>query len=70
MKLQLDVSDEMADLLESLKDDTHATSRAEVVREAVSVYAVLVRERLAGRNIHIVSHVLVHQLILPQDERE
>lgn len=54
-RLQLEVSGEMLELLNTLEDSTEVTSRAEVVRHAISVYATLVEEVQVGARIEIVN---------------
>jgi len=54
-RLQLDLSDEMRDLVYELAEDTGAATRAEVVRNAISVFAALVRETKKGGEIEIVN---------------
>ena len=53
-RIQLDLSDPMVELLDGLVRDTEAATRAEVLRRAVSVFALLISEKKAGRSLEIV----------------
>ncbi len=70
-RLQLDLTDEMRELVSELADDTGASTRAEVVRNAISVYAALVGEFNKGGEIEIIHRksrskaVSRYRLLLP-----
>jgi len=52
-RVQLDMSPKMFDLINELMERMGAASRAEVVRRAVSVYAVLLDAHEAGKRVEV-----------------
>jgi len=52
-RVHLDLSQKMFDLINELAGRMGAASRAEVVRRAVSVYAVLLDEHEAGKRVEV-----------------
>lgn len=54
-RIQLDLTDAMRDLLDRLVEETGAASRAEVLRRAVSVYALFIDEKKAGCRLELVA---------------
>jgi len=52
-RIQLDVTQPMTELLERLTEETGATTRSEVIRRAISIYAVLVDEQKNGCKIEL-----------------
>jgi hypothetical protein len=52
-RVQLDLSQKVFDLINDLADRMGAASRAEVVRRALSVYAVLLDEHEAGKRVEV-----------------
>ncbi len=53
-RIQFDVVTSMRDLLDDLSQKTGAFTRAEVVRRAISCYAILHEERAKGCHIELV----------------
>jgi len=52
-RVQLDLSAKMCSLIDRLVERMDASSRAEVVRRAVSVYAVLLDEHDDGKRVEV-----------------
>lgn len=52
--VQFELGPEMAGLVDSLKARTHASTRAEVLRRALSVFDLLQKEQEAGARIEVV----------------
>jgi hypothetical protein len=55
-RLQFDFNEAMLDLLNRIRNETNATTRAEVVRRAVSLYALLWDEFQDGKQLLIVDN--------------
>ncbi len=53
-RIQLDLTDTMRDLIDELVEETGAATRAEILRRAVSIYAMLLEETKGGRRLQIV----------------
>lgn len=54
-RIQLDMTDTMVTILDSMVRLSGASSRAEVIRRALSLYDALLREEKAGKRIEIVN---------------
>ncbi len=54
-RIQLDMTEKMRDLLDALVGESQAATRAEVIRRAISIYALLIREKKAGNRLELVS---------------
>ena len=67
-RVQLDLTDKMCRLIDSLAVDTGAASRAEVIRRAISLYGILCEEKKAGKRIELIdpkNKRVRERLILP-----
>ncbi|MCD0460052.1 hypothetical protein [Roseiconus lacunae] len=51
VRLNLALSKEVRDRIESIRDETHAESIAEVIRRAVAVYDLLIEEQQSGGEV-------------------
>ena len=63
-RVQFNVSPLMLDLIDDAVDQTAAPSRAEVIRRALSIYSLLLREHRAGKSIRIVGGGEVEKIIV------
>lgn len=53
-RVQLDLSPKMCELIDRLAERMDASSRAEVVRRAVSVFAILLEEHDRGQRVEVI----------------
>ena len=53
-RVQLDLSEKMCELIDQLANDTGASSRAEVIRRAISLYGILCDEKNSGKRIELI----------------
>lgn len=68
VRVQLDLHPEMMVLIDRLVEQTCSASRAEVLRRAISLYAILLDEKQAGKRIEVIDpkHKKIRErLILP-----
>ena len=52
-RLQFDLTGKALSELDSLKDDSNATTRAEVVRDALRLYRWFIDQRAIGFSVHL-----------------
>jgi Arc/MetJ-type ribon-helix-helix transcriptional regulator len=54
LRVQLELSEKMRELIDRLVVETEASSRAEVIRRALSIYAIVLDEAAAGKRVEVV----------------
>lgn len=68
MRIQLDITSKMLELIDLLECKTGSATRAEVIRRAISLYGILCEEKWAGKRIEIIdpkNSKVREKLILP-----
>lgn len=55
VRIQFDLTPAMRELLDKLVDESGASTRAEVMRRALSIYSILIDETSSGKRVVLVA---------------
>lgn len=55
-RLQFDVTSDVLELLDALKEQSNSSTRAELMRRAIKLYAILLQEEADGYKIHLIKN--------------